>query len=146
MKTYNALYLATMLSLASGTVNSESLAKTDIDNIDELWAATYAENDTGKLMTLYSDDAVLSPPSSEIISGKSNISAYLDTLKKIGVKEYSISNIDMNVQGDVAYTTELWEATGVDANGNNIILEGNISNVIEKQENGSWKIKYQNWN
>ena len=97
-------------------------------------------------MTLYSDDAVLSPPTSEIISGKSNINTYLETLKNIGVKEYSISNIDMNVQGDIAYSTELWEATGVDMSGNSIILEGSISNVFERQENGSWKIKYQNWN
>ena len=146
MKTNKALYLATILSLATSVANAEPLAKTDIDKFSQLWASSYAENDNKNLMTLYSDDAVLSPPTSEIISGKSNINTYLETLKNIGVKEYSISNIDMNVQGDIAYSTELWEATGVDMSGNSIILEGSISNVFERQENGSWKIKYQNWN
>ena len=146
MKINKALYLATILSLATGVANAEPLAKTDIDKFSQLWASSYAENDNRNLMTLYSDDAVLSPPTSEIISGKSNINTYLETLKNIGVKEYSISNIDMNVQGDIAYSTELWEATGVDMSGNSIILEGSISNVLERQENGSWKIKYQNWN
>lgn len=146
MKTYKTLCVAAILSLASGVANSESLQKADVEQFDALWSDSYAVDDTGKLMTLYSDDAVMFPPSSEIVEGKSNISAYLESLRSVGVKEYSISNVDLNVQGDTAYSTELWEATRVDASGNSIVLEGNITNVFERQDNGSWKIKYQSWN
>jgi ketosteroid isomerase-like protein len=146
MKTYKTIYLAVILSLISGVANSEQLDKADVEKLDALWSNSYTDDSTGKLMTLYSDDAIMFPPSSEILEGKSDISAYLESMKSVGVKEYSISNVDLNVQGNTAYSTELWEATRVDASGNSIVLEGNITNVFEKQENGSWKIKYQSWN
>jgi len=74
------------------------------------------------------------------------IKSYWDALKKVGVTEYSIYPVDMNIKGKRAYTSGLWEATRVTAEGKTIKLSGNISNVLEKQADGSWKITVQSWN
>jgi len=62
------------------------------------------------------------------------------------MKQYTISNVDLDIKGDTAYETGLWEVTRIDTNGEMILLEGNITNVFEKQKDGSWKIKFQSWN
>ncbi len=44
-------------------------------------------------MGLYTENAVVFPSSSEILIGRTAIQTYLDGLRKVGVKEYSISKI-----------------------------------------------------
>lgn len=146
MKTINSLILISILSLSAGIASSNALERTDVEQLNSLWSNTFDEGNTEGLMTLYTDNAVVFPPSSEILEGKGEIATYLDELRNVGFSEYSISSIDMDVKGDIAYTTALWEATRVDTNGNVILLEGNITSVLERQEDGSWKIKLQSWN
>ena len=146
MKAFKYMILIPILFLASGIASSAALDKADVETMDSLWSSSFAEDNTGHLMSLYSENAVMFPPSSEILEGKSEIVAYLEGLKKVGFSEYSISSIDLDVKGDTAYTTALWEATRVAADGKVIKLDGNITNILEKQDNGSWKIKFQSWN
>jgi ketosteroid isomerase-like protein len=146
MKSFKTLILISILSLSSGYAASATLESADVENLNSLWSTTFDEGNTTLLMTLYTKDAIVFPPSSEILDSSAAIIAYLDGLIKVGINEYSISNVDLNVKGDIAYETALWEATRVDASGNVIKFEGNITNVLEKQNDGSWKIKYQSWN
>ena len=146
MKNYKFLILIPIMSIAIGITSSYALESTDVDKLNSLWSNSFDEGNTKGLMTLYTDNAVVFPPSSEILEGKGEIATYLDGLRKVGFTEYSISSIDMDSKGDTVYTTALWEATRVDSNGAVIKLDGNITNVLEKQKDGSWKIKLQSWN
>lgn len=146
MRTFNSLFLISILSLGSGITSAAALDRADVEKMESLWSSSFSEDNTGRLMSLYSEDAVMFPPSSEILEGKPKIVAYLEGLKKVGVTKYDISSVDLNVEGNMAYETGLWEATRVDDDGNVIKLDGNITNVLEKQNDGSWKIKLQSWN
>jgi ketosteroid isomerase-like protein len=147
MKSLNKLIFIPIFSLATGLASAEALETTDVENINNVWATTLDEGKTKELMGLYTENAVVFPPSSEILNGRTEIQAYLDSLREAGFKEYSISNVNSDVKGDnTIFETAIWEATRMDAEGNVITLEGNISNVFEKQNDGSWKIKFQSWN
>ncbi|MBL1141196.1 MAG: SnoaL-like domain-containing protein [Proteobacteria bacterium] len=146
MKLFRRLIYIAILASSSGYVASESLETGDIENFNNVWAKSFDEGNTKGLMGLYTENAVVFPPSSEILKGRGEIQDYLDSLKKVGVEKYSISNIDTDIKENTIYETALWEATRMDAAGNVIKMEGNISNVFEKQEDGSWKIKFQSWN
>jgi ketosteroid isomerase-like protein len=146
MKSLNSLILLSILALSSGYAASATLETVDVESFNNIWKSGFEQGNTEALMGLYTENAVVFPPSSEILEGRTAIQAYLDSLREVGVKEYSISNVDTNIKENIVYETALWEATRVDNEGNVITLEGNISNVFEKQNDGSWKIKFQSWN
>lgn len=146
MKTLKFMIYTLILSTASSIAVADALNTADVEKMNSLWSDNYDQGNTDILMTLYTNNATVFPPSSEILEGKDAIAGYLNDLRKAGFNEYNISNVNLDVKGDTAYSTALWEATRVGANGKSIVLEGNITNVLEKQENGSWKIKYQSWN
>ena len=123
--------------------------------VDEKSAIANVTGDIGSVLNngqasaivkLYTDNAVVMPPSSEILTGQAAIKQYWDGLRKAGFYEYNIYNVAISTVGDTAYQTGLWQAVRKDTAGNIIRLEGNISNVLAKQKDGTWKIKMQSWN
>jgi ketosteroid isomerase-like protein len=139
------LYIAT-LSLATGFVAAATKDSIVADAVNSQWENSFSEGNTDVLMTLYSDNAVVISPSSEIFDNRTEIQTYLEGLKKVGVKKYAISNVELEVKGNLAYETAYWEGSWVNAEGAIFNFEGNITNVFEKQDDGSWKIKLQSWN
>jgi ketosteroid isomerase-like protein len=146
MKSLKNLILLLILVSSSGYVASAALETMDIESFNNVWESGFEEGNTEGLMGLYTENAVVFPPSSEILKGRTAIQAYLEGLREVGVKEYSISNVGTDIKENIVYEAALWEATRVDNEGNVIKLQGNISNVFEKQNDGSWKIKFQSWN
>lgn len=146
MKKIKYLIFISIFSSFLASTASAALESSDVEQLNSLWANSFGEGNTEALMSLYTKNAMVFPPSSEILDSRTEIKGYLDNLKKVGVTGYSISNIDMDIKGDTVYTTGIWEATRVDTNGNVIEFEGNITNILEKQANGSWRIKFQSWN
>ncbi len=146
MKSFKTLILIITLTLSSTYAVSATLEKSDLENFDSLWESGFNQGNIDSLMRLYTVNAVVFPPSSEILKGRTIIGSYLKALKEVGVNEFSISNVDVDIKDNIAYETALWETSRTGAEGNIIKLEGNISNVYEKQKDGSWKIKLQSWN
>ncbi len=146
MKYFKSLIFIATLSLVSTYAASTTAESVDADAINSEWTSNFDKGNTEALMALYTDNAVMFPPSSEILEGQAAILNYFEDLQKVGVTTYSISNVDMNIKGDTAYETAIWEATRIGANGTVFNFEGNITNVLEKQKDGRWKIKLQSWN
>jgi ketosteroid isomerase-like protein len=146
MKYTKSLIFISLLSLFSSYATSTTAESVDVERLNSRWVSSFEKGNTKALMDLYTENAMVFPPSSEILEGQIAIAAYLNSLKEIGVTEYSISNVDTEIKGDTAYETALWEATRIDANGATFNFEGNITNVLERQNDGSWKIKLQSWN
>ena len=144
MKNFNYMFLISILSLSSAFAASSPAAS--LEEMSAMWVASFDNGNTESMKSLYTENAMAFPPSSEILEGPVAISAYLESLRKVGFDQYSIANVDTEIKGDTAYTTALWEATRVDANGNEIKLDGNITNVLARQADGSWKITLQSWN
>lgn len=137
-----------MALLALSATNTWSTQDEDaaILMIGQRLAKQFHAGATASMLSFYTTDAIMLPPSSEILSNPEDISGYWELLKSAGVKEYAIYPVALRVDGNTAYQTALWEATRYTPDGDKIHLEGNISNILEKQGDASWKIKLQSWN
>jgi uncharacterized protein (TIGR02246 family) len=130
----------------SGLANAVADEAAAINVLNSKWDAAVNKGDTTQLVSLYTDNAVMMPPSSEILSDRGAIKNYWDVLREVGIDVYAINTVDLRVDGNTAYQTVLWEATRNAADGNVIQFNGNMSNVLERQKDGTWKIKLQSWN
>ncbi len=144
MKTLSTAVLISALALMS-FVQAEVDETAAIRSLNSNWDAAINKGNTAELAKLYAKDAVVMPPSSEILASPEAIRNYWDGLRKVGVNEYTVRTVETRIEGDTAYQTALWEATRT-ADGQAIQFEGNISNVLERQKDGSWKIRLQSWN
>ncbi len=145
MKNIKSLFFLALLTTSTPAI-SVADDSSDVEAINSSMTDEFMTGNTTKLAELYTNNAVMLPPSSEILTSNESIKAYWDELKKAGIKEYSIYPVELKVKGDRAYTSGLWEATRITAEGSTVYLNGNISNVFEKQEDGTWKITVQSWN
>ena len=142
LKILTALCLSLILTAAMATIDDESVIAKVLNDLGK----AFNKGQTSELVKLYADNAVFMPPSSEILTGQEAIKKYWDGLRKVGFNEFTIRDIGLNTVGNTAYQTALWEAVRKDTAGNIIKLEGNISSVLKRQTDGSWKIKLQSWN
>lgn len=144
MKTLSTAVLISALAMMS-FVQAEVDETAAIRSLNSRWDAAINEGNTAELAKLYARDAVVMPPSSEILASPEAIRNYWDGLRKVGVNDYTVRTIETRIEGDTAYQTALWEATRT-ADGQSIQFDGNISNVLERQKDGTWKIRLQSWN
>lgn len=146
MKRYNSLILMSLI--AAGYTGSVT-ASEDSDAViavSEQWADQFEAGDTASMSYYYTKDAVVLPPSSQILAESESIRDYWQFLMEVGVEEYSLYPVDVRIEGNRAFQTAIWEAVRTSETGEKIAMEGNITNVLEKQANGDWKISLQSWN
>jgi len=145
MKMLNKIMFVIAVTM-SGLVSAQADDSSAISALNSNWGVAVNKGDTTQMASMYADDAVMMPPSSEILSDSNSIKNYWDSLREVGIDAYAIQTIDLRIDGDQAYQTALWEATRNAADGNVFEFKGNMSNVLERQKDGSWKIKLQSWN
>jgi ketosteroid isomerase-like protein len=74
-----ALFAAPFQSLAA---QPDSDPVRQVSDLREQWAKAWNENDLKALVVLYDEEAVLTPPTGERISGRENIQSYLTPIIK----------------------------------------------------------------
>lgn len=142
--------LKTMLYIIAVTLPVAAVGEiTDpakIDSTNDSWSQALNQGRSADLIKFYTADAVVLPPSSEILANHAAIKGYWEGLHRIGVNKYTVYDVDLKIEGNIAYQTALWEATRITPEGTTIEFDGNLSSVFERQPDGSWKIKLQSWN
>jgi uncharacterized protein (TIGR02246 family) len=109
------------------------------------WAAAVNSGDRAALALLYTDDAVMVSPASEIISAPEAISDYWTSQRLSGASDFRVLSVNERVDGDTLYQSAVW-ATSYRSNGRISALDGQMTNVLVRQPDGSWKIRLQSWN
>lgn len=146
MKCINYLTFIAILIITSTGLSARADFSPDIEALNSALVEKFEAGEIAEMAELYAQDAVMLPPSSEILNSPEAIKRYWNNLRQTGVYDYSIYEVEHNIVGDVAYATALWEARKKIADGRELVVDGNISNVYEKQRDGSWKIRLQSWN
>jgi ketosteroid isomerase-like protein len=142
MKLINTLILAFLVSSASAaTADAES----DMWINSKIWELAFKTGDTDALARLYSEDAIVIPPSLEILNAPAKIKDYWNMQILNGFDNLRVQTINHRVDGDVIYQTAVWIAT-VTSNGVATDFDGEMTNVLSRQLDGSWKIQLQSWN
>lgn len=146
MKVISTVCALAMTLAAVPAVNGVNNQSAAIEASNHRWLSAFNRGDTRELAELYTSDAVIMPPSSEILSNPVAIKSYWDGLRSIGVNDFALYTVNTEREGDTVYQSAMWEATRYTARGDTVRFDGNMYSVLERQKDGSWKIRLQSWN
>jgi len=104
------------------------------------------QGDAAALAALYTDDATLLPPDSEMIQGRQGIEEFWNALIQMGIKDAVLTIVDVFGSGDLAY--EVGKATiTIQPEGQEPVEQKAKYVVVWKQTaDGSWKLHVDIWN
>ena len=136
---------AALLAALAGPVNAQAApAEVVVESSNAGWEAAFNAGDTAALTRLYAADATVVPPSMEIVSDHAEIGQFWAAKFGAGMRDFRLDTINLRAEGDRVYTTAAWSAN-VKTSGHSHVIDGEMTSVLERQVDGSWKIRLQNW-
>jgi uncharacterized protein (TIGR02246 family) len=135
--------LAVMLSAQAVPAQD---ARTEIEAANKKYDATFNQKDATGLTALYTADAKLVPPAKVVISGKDEIIKFWEKGFQGGFADHKIDIIEVKTFGNWAYQASHWSVTGPGKEGGRVPHEGKLVSILEKQPDGTWKIRLHTWN
>ena len=103
-------------------------------------------SDISELQKIYSDEAQVTPANAEVLNDLPSIATFWNNRLSEGKSIYNIDVIDLQINDNVAYISALWSATVTTDGAHTEIRDGYLSNELERNTDGNWKIRVQNWN
>ncbi|NIM59475.1 MAG: SgcJ/EcaC family oxidoreductase [Candidatus Aminicenantes bacterium] len=98
------------------------------------------QGDATALAALYTNDATLLPPDSDMIQGKQGIEAFWSQGLQMGVKDAVLTIVDVFGSGDLAYEIGKFTLTIQPEGQEPIEQKGKYVVVWKKTADGSWKL------
>jgi ketosteroid isomerase-like protein len=148
----NLLVLPGLLLLspcpASAQSSTSAAARAALLKTDTEWAETAATTDVERIVSFWTDDAVIYPPREAPVSGKTAIRTYVgESLKIPGFAiRWKPSEAVVSAAGDLGYTTGTNSFTFPDAQGRLITSNGRYLTVWRKEPGGRWRCVVDFWN
>ncbi len=145
MKMMKRLILPSLLSAA---IISPAIANTDNAELAIQanllsWMYAYNTGNAEALAELYTEDAIVMPPSDETIISKDAIKSYWNAELSGELSAITIDPVRIKIEGDTAYQAAIWTAK-IKETGESV--GGNVLTVLERQPDGTWKTKLHSWN
>ena len=112
------------------------------------WDAAFGTGDARKVAACYTDDAVLLPPSHEVMDGPAGVEKFFGGLFANGVTGHKLELVRVIGEDGAAMIVAAakWSAQGKDASGAPATFGGIATHVFEKQADGSLKLKLHTFN
>lgn len=142
--------LLTSLSLgltgigARAEESSEANIRTAAINSLQTWNEAFNNGNLDEVNDLYTSDAVLLMPNGESATTAEGIREFWNTLYGIGFNAHGIEVVSVEGNGDTVIIAGDWSA--LRAPENDMLFEGKLVSVLERQANGVWKTTFQRWN
>lgn len=146
MKTLSRIGLALVLLASSFAGAADpSLPVPGVSAHNKLWQEVMNHSlDDAELKALYTEDAVVVPPSQEILA-EPDFTDFLNKYIRTRMVNLQLQPISLRTEGDRAYQSAVWVAT-ISHNGRQSEIDGELTNIFLRQPDGSWKIDFQTWN
>jgi len=137
---------AVLLALLAGPAAGQAAAPPEavIESSNAGWEEAFNTGDTSALTRLYAEGATVVPPSMEIVNDHPEIAHFWAAKYGAGTRDFKLDTINLRVEGDRIYQTSVWSAS-VNSAGHSHPIDGEMTSVLERQADGSWKIALQNW-
>jgi uncharacterized protein (TIGR02246 family) len=113
----------------------------EIRRMDEAFAAQFAAHDVEGITSLYTDDALVLAPGSDIVQGKAALKQFWKAVFDSGLKSTKLDQISVEQFGDIALDSGRYTMIGKDGK---MIDEGQYL-IAWKHEGGSWRIHRDAW-
>jgi uncharacterized protein (TIGR02246 family) len=98
------------------------------------------------IAALYTEDATLLPPDSEMIKGKTAIEAFWKGGLQMGIKDAVLTTVDVSGSGDIAYEIGRYVLKIQPAGAEPLEQKGKYVVVWKKTPEGAWKLHVDIWN
>jgi ketosteroid isomerase-like protein len=116
--------------------------RADIEKANEAFAAAFAKGDAVAIAAMYSGDAQVFPPNSDVITGSAAIQKVWQGAMGMGVKSVKLQTTEVEAHGAMAH--EVGNYTMLAADGKEIDRGKYL--VIWKREGNAWKLHRDIWN
>ncbi len=131
-----------LLPLAADAETSEGQVKSAY----EAWDAAFNQGDAKAVAGFYADDAMLLPPTHDVIEGTGGIEQFFTGVIGSGVTGHKLEPIRIMEDDDQVVVAARWSAQGKDQAGAATTFQGIATHVFDKQDDGSLKLELHTFN
>lgn len=136
---------ACSISMASTEVRAGPL-EDDVKAAYTAWDEAFGKGDAKAVATFYTEDALLLPPSHDVIEGPAGVEKFFSGIFGTGATDHRLEAIRVDGDEKLIYGAAKWSAKGKDAQGKDQPWGGIATHVFERQADGSLKIKLHTFN
>ena len=119
--------------------------RAEIEAVNEKFIAALNGGDAAGIAALYTEDAMLLPPNSEMLEGREAAQAFWQGGIDMGIKEGTLETEIVEAQGNAAYEVGKYTLIIEPPGGPTITDKGKYL-VVWKRQEGSWKLHADMWN
>jgi uncharacterized protein (TIGR02246 family) len=135
------------LALVGAASAQDATIEKALRDLDAQMSAAAAAKDVDKLVSHYSDDAIVLPPNAPAATTKESIrSLWKDLIASASSVSWKATKVEVAKSGDMAFLSGTYEVTMKDAGGKTVNDRGKYLEVWEKQADGKWKCGADAWN
>jgi uncharacterized protein (TIGR02246 family) len=116
-----------------------------VERLNLAFGEGFRRGDAAAVAALYTDDAVLLPPNSEIVRGRQGIEKYWRKAIQNGLKDVVMTTIELSVSGDAFHVIGDYTAK-ISDKGQKLHEEKGKYIIIGKRTAAGWKVHRDIWN
>lgn len=132
--------LVTLLIICAASIAAaQQSARAAIEANTKLFIEAFNKGDAAAVANLYTIDARVLPPNSEIIEGQANIQNFWQGAISAGMKMVSLEAVHVETQGNIAVEVGRYTTTVPGAGGATTTDKGKYV-VVWKRQGRSWKL------
>ena len=121
-------------------------ARAAIETANARFSEAFARGDAKALAAMYTSDAIVFPPDSEMIRGNEAIGEFWKNTRNSGVQSAALTTVDVGRTGDVADEVGRVSLTIQAAGQEPTTAVAKYVVVWKRQADGSWKLHRDIWN
>lgn len=134
-----------MASLIALRVEAHEIRKA-IETANAQWTAAFNRGDATAVAALYTDDATVMPPESEMIRGRQGIREFWQGAIQGGLKDAVLTTVEVRASGGMAYEIGKFSLTVHPKDQAPKMISGKYAVVWKRQADGGWKLHVDIWN
>ncbi len=144
------IVITMIVALGITTVGVQTVAAEDVRKAIEAGNTKFLEafnqGDAAAVAALYTDDATLMPPNSDMIQGRHGIQDFWHTGIQGGLKDLSLTTVEVRASGDTAYEIGTVSLTAQPKGQDPVRVSGKYVVLWQRNPDGSWKLHVDIWN
>ena len=117
-----------------------------IDAVNKGFVEAFNRGDLAAAMRVYTEDATILPPNTEMIKGKKGITAYWQGALDMGVKEAKLETVEVTPMGEKAACEIGTYVLKIHPKGGQAFTDKGKYMMVWKLVDGSWKWDSDAWN
>ena len=119
--------------------------RAEIEAANDKLVAALNGGDAAGIAVLYTEDAMLLPPNSEMLEGREAVQAFWQGGIDMGIKEATLETEVVEARGNAAYEVGKYTMI-IEPPGGPTISDRGKYLVVWKRQEGSWKLHSDMWN